>query len=110
MGGLAMILALHDIRRGWARFLGTGFGLGLLFTVVLAMAGIYAGVVEDAVALARAMNADLWVVQEGTRGPFADASTADPSSRPPREAGRANTVTSEAALLLHIRCPETEPR
>ena len=74
-----MILAFHDIRREWGRFLGTGLGLGLLFTVVLAMAGIYAGVVEDAVSLVRAMDADLWVVQEGTRGPFADASQVDPA-------------------------------
>lgn len=75
-----MNLALHAIGRGAARFAGTALGVGLLFTVVLAMAGIYAGVVEDATTLARAMRADLWVVQQGTRGPFADSSRLDPST------------------------------
>ncbi len=74
-----MNLAYHDIRRHWGRFLGTSLGIGLLFTVVLAMAGIYAGLVEDATSLARTMDADLWVVEHNTKGPFADASRIDPS-------------------------------
>ncbi len=74
-----MNLAYHDVRRHGGRFLGTTVGLGLLFTVVLAMAGIYAGMTLDAVSLARTMDADLWVVQHNTRGPFADASLLDPS-------------------------------
>ncbi len=61
------------------RFLGTAVGLGMLFTVVLAMAGIYAGLTLDATSLANTMDADFWVVQHGTRGPFADASQLDPS-------------------------------
>ncbi len=74
-----MILAYHDVRRRPWRFAGTAVGVGLLFTVVLAMAGIYAGMVEDATVLVDVMDADLWVVQGGTRGPFADASRLDPS-------------------------------
>ena len=74
-----MNLAYHDVRRHFGRFVGTAFGLGMLFTVVLAMAGIYAGLVEDATSLARTMGADLWVVEHDTRGPFADASRLDPS-------------------------------
>ncbi len=74
-----MNLAYHDVRRHGGRFLGTAVGLGLLFTVVLAMAGIYAGLILDATSLSRTMQADLWVVQHGTRGPFADASQLDPS-------------------------------
>jgi putative ABC transport system permease protein len=74
-----MNLALHDVRRHSGRFLGTAAGLGLLFAVVLAMAGIYAGLVEDAVGLARATGADLWVVQRGSNGPFAGTSRLDPS-------------------------------
>jgi putative ABC transport system permease protein len=73
-------LAYHDLRRHPARFAGTAVGLGLLFTVVLAMAGIYEGLVDDATILARTMSVDLWVVQRGTRGPFADASALDPSA------------------------------
>jgi putative ABC transport system permease protein len=72
-------LAFHDVKRNAGRFLGTGFGLSLLFTVVLAMAGIYQGLVEDATVLRRSLRADLWVVQQGTRGPFADISRLDPS-------------------------------
>lgn len=74
-----MNLALRDVRRHLARFVGTGAGLGLLLTVVIAMQGIYAGMVDDATLLTRAMGADLWLVQKGTRGPFAEASRVDPS-------------------------------
>ena len=74
-----MNLALLDVRRNLGRFLGTSLGVALLFTVVLAMAGIYQGLVDDATVLVRAIGADLWVVQQGTRGPFADVSRLDPS-------------------------------
>ncbi|MFN0246371.1 MAG: ABC transporter permease [Kofleriaceae bacterium] len=61
------------------RFIGTAAGLGLLLTVVIAMQGIYAGMVDDATILTRAMRADLWIVQRDTRGPFAEGSRLDPS-------------------------------
>jgi putative ABC transport system permease protein len=72
-------LALRDVRRHLGRFIGTAAGVGLLLSVVVAMQGIYAGLVDDAVLLTRAMRADLWVVQRETRGPFAEASRLDPS-------------------------------
>jgi putative ABC transport system permease protein len=65
-------LAARDVRRNIGRFLGTSLGIALLFTVVLAMAGIYQGLVADATVLLQSMHADLWVVQRGTRGPFDD--------------------------------------
>ena len=74
-----MNLAFHDIRRNVGRFLGTSVGIALLFTVVLAMAGIYNGLVDDATILLRSMRTDLWVVQQGSRGPFADISRLDPT-------------------------------
>jgi len=74
-----MNLALRDVRRHAMRFVGTAIGLGLLLTVVIAMQGIYAGMVEDATLLSRAMRADLWLVQRETRGPFAESSRLDPS-------------------------------
>lgn len=74
-----MNLAYHDVRHRLGRFVGTSLGIALLFTVVLAMAGIYLGLVDDATILLRSMRADVWVVQQGTRGPFADASRLDPS-------------------------------
>jgi putative ABC transport system permease protein len=67
-------LALHDVRRQLPRFLATAVGLGLLFTIVLAMGGIYRGLVDDAVLLVDRTGADLWVVQRDTRGPFAERS------------------------------------
>lgn len=67
-----MNLAIRDIRHQKGRFLLTGIGLGLLLGVVMSMVGIYRGLLDDALALVR--TGDLWVVEEGTRGPFADAS------------------------------------
>ncbi len=74
-----MNLALLDIRHRLGRFVAMSFGVGLLFTVVLAMAGIYQGLVADATELVQAVDAKLWVVQGQTRGPFADMSRIDPS-------------------------------
>jgi putative ABC transport system permease protein len=71
-------LAFRDLRRQKARFGATALGLGLLFAVVLAMTGIYRGMVEDATLLVDRMGADLWVVQRDTRGPFAERSTVPP--------------------------------
>lgn len=74
-----MNLAFQDIRKNLGRFVATSAAVGLLFTVVLAMAGIYQGLVDDATVLLDRVHADLWVVQHGTRGPFADPSRLDPS-------------------------------
>ncbi len=74
-----MNLAVRDLRRHLGRFVGTAAGLGLLFAVVLAMQGIYAGMVDEATILTRALDADLWIVQRGTRGPFAESSRIDPT-------------------------------
>ncbi len=69
-----MNLAYRDIRHNFGRFLLTCVGLGLLLGVVLAMIGIYRGLIVDALTIARAPAVDLWVVEAGTRGPFAEAS------------------------------------
>lgn len=69
-----MNLAYRDIRHGLGRFLLTCVGLGLLLAVVLAMIGIYRGLVVDALTIARAPDVDVWVVEANTRGPFAEAS------------------------------------
>lgn len=74
-----MNLALRDVRRHLPRFVGTAAGLGLLLTVVIAMQGIYAGMVVDGTSLSRTMHADLWVVQRDTVGPFAESSRLDPT-------------------------------
>jgi putative ABC transport system permease protein len=67
-------LAIRDIRHDYSRFLLTALGLGLLLTVVLAMTGIYNGIIVDATALPDSLDADLWIVQRNTRGPFAELS------------------------------------
>jgi putative ABC transport system permease protein len=69
-----MNLAYRDVRHNLGRFLLTCLGLSLLMSVVQSMMGIYNGIVVDALSNARAPKADVWVVESGTRGPFAEAS------------------------------------
>ena len=69
-----MNLALKDIRHNLGRFLLTCAGLSLLLGIVLAMIGIYRGLILESLGLARAAQAHVWVVEGGTRGPFAEAS------------------------------------
>jgi putative ABC transport system permease protein len=69
-----MNLAYRDIRHNLLRFLLTVFGLSLLLGIVIVITGVYRGLIDDALRQARAANADLWVVQAGTNGPFAEAS------------------------------------
>lgn len=69
-----MNLAWRDVRHNLFRFILTCVGLGLLMTVVLAMMGIYNGLVSDALNIVKAPQADLWVVEADTQGPFAEAS------------------------------------
>ncbi len=68
-------LAGRDILHGWGRFLFTGVGLGLLIGVTLSMAGIFRGMVDDGQVLIDNSGADLWVVQQGTLGPYAEPSS-----------------------------------
>jgi len=68
-------LAGRDILHAWHKFLFTGIGLGLLIGVTLTMAGVYRGMVDDAKVLLDNSSADLWVVQQGTLGPYAEASS-----------------------------------
>lgn len=69
-----MILAAHDIRHNLGRFALTAVGIGLLLMIVLGMSGIYRGMIDDALVVVDGVGADLWVVQRGTRGPFAEIS------------------------------------
>jgi putative ABC transport system permease protein len=78
-----MNLAVRDVRHRLGRFLLSALGLGLLLGTVMAMGGIYRGLVEDALALVRMSGADLWVVQKDTNGPFAE------TSRVPEDVARA---------------------
>ena len=68
-------LAGRDILHAWGKFIFTGIGLGLLIGVTLTMAGVYRGMVADGEALLDNSGADLWVVQKGTLGPYAESSS-----------------------------------
>jgi putative ABC transport system permease protein len=67
-------LAIRDVKYRLGRFILTGIGVGLLLATVMAMGGIYRGMVEDALSIVRAPGADIWVVQKDTNGPFAETS------------------------------------
>ena len=69
-----MNLALKDIRHNFGRFALTAIGIGLLLMLVMGMGGIYRGLVDDATLLVNRIDADLWIVQKNTRGPFAEVS------------------------------------
>ncbi len=69
-----MNLAAKDIRHNLGRFVLTTAGIGLLLMIVLGMSGIYRGMIDDALVVVDRIGADLWVVQRGTRGPFAEIS------------------------------------
>jgi putative ABC transport system permease protein len=67
-------LAQKDIAHTLGKFLVTAMGVGMLLGIVLIMIGVYRGMMVDAEILLNDINADLWIVQEDTLGPFAEAS------------------------------------
>jgi len=69
-----MNLAVRDVRHNLLRFMVTGLGLGGLLGLVVVMAGIYEGALDDALRLPRASSPELWIVQPDTKGPFAEPS------------------------------------
>lgn len=93
-----MNLAWRDIRHKLGRFILTCLGLSLLLGVVVTMAGIYRGQSADALALADAVNADLWVVEAGTQGPFAEASRVPGDVR--EMVARINGVAEAGSITL----------
>lgn len=101
-----MSLAWRDVRHDLGRFLLTCLGLGLLLGVALSMIGIYRGLVYDAVNIVRGIGADLWVVEPGTRGPFAEASRIPGDSR--ELVARIQGVVAAGGLALQT--VETEHR
>jgi len=67
-------LAQKDVAHTLGKFIITAMGVGMLLGIVLIMIGVYRGMIIDAQTLLKDINADLWVVQENTLGPFAEAS------------------------------------
>ena len=70
-----MDLAVYDLKLHKGRFIATILGVGLLFTIVLAMNGLYRGVKYEGLAVIKATNPDLWVVERYRGGPFNETST-----------------------------------
>ncbi len=67
-------LAYKDISHTLGKFLVTAMGVGMLLGIVMIMIGVYRGMIIDAQVLINDTQADLWVVQQDTLGPFAEAS------------------------------------
>ena len=93
-----MNLAWRDIRHKLGRFVLTCLGLSLLLAVVITMAGIYRGQTADALALVRTIDADLWVVEAGTHGPFAESSRIPGDTR--EIVARINGVAEAGSITL----------
>jgi len=69
-----MNLAIKDVQHNLGRFGLTAVGIGMMLMIVMGMAGIYRGLIEDATLIIERIGGDLWIVQRDTRGPFAEVS------------------------------------
>lgn len=67
-------LARRDIEHTLGKFVVTAMGVGMLLGIVLIMIGVYRGLIVEAEIMLDDINADLWIVQENTMGPFAESS------------------------------------
>ncbi len=70
-----MDLAFYDLKLHKGRFIATILGVGLLFTIVLAMNGLYRGNIYEGLSIIQATNPDLWVVERYRGGPFNEQSS-----------------------------------
>jgi putative ABC transport system permease protein len=70
-----MDLAYYDLKLHKGRFIATIIGVGLLFTIVLAMNGLYRGNIYEGLAIIKATDPDLWVVERFRGGPFNEQSS-----------------------------------
>lgn len=69
-----MNLALRDMKFSKLRFALTAVGIGLLLGSTMGMIGLYRGIVHEALLIVNDVGADLWVVEGGRAGPFAETS------------------------------------
>lgn len=88
-----MNLAVKDIRHNLLRFILTVFGVGLLMAATIGMLGMYRGIVYEALIVIDGIGADLWVVEGGKSGPFAESS-AVPANLDRRVAGVAGVAAT----------------
>lgn len=97
-----MILALKDIRHSLGRFLLTVAGVAFLVTASVGMLGLYRGIVADALVVIGKIGADLWVVQGGRLGPFAESSAVE-STLERRVAGVAGVASVRRFLQISVQ-------
>ena len=69
-----MNIALRDMRFSALRFALTAVGIGMLLGATMGMIGLYRGIVHEALLIINDIGADLWVVEGGRSGPFAETS------------------------------------
>ncbi|WP_137391133.1 ABC transporter permease [Rhodoligotrophos defluvii] len=69
-----MNLAAKDLRFSPVRFILTALGVGMLLGATMGMIGLYRGIVYEALLIINDIGADLWVVEGGRGGPFAETS------------------------------------
>jgi len=72
-------LAWRDITANLMRFVLAAVGVGFLLTGCMGIMGLYRGVVGDALLTIEDIGADLWIVQGGRAGPFAEGSAVTPT-------------------------------
>jgi len=72
-------LAWRDISANMLRFVLAAAGVGFLLTGCMGIMGLYRGVLHDALLTIEDIGADLWVVQGGRAGPFAEGSAVTPT-------------------------------
>lgn len=72
-------LAWRDITANMLRFVLAAAGVGFLLTGCMGIMGLYRGVLHDALLTIEDIGADLWVVQGGRAGPFAEGSAVTPT-------------------------------
>lgn len=67
-------LAWRDLAHSPHRFILTVMGVGAIIIATMGINGLYRGIVFEALLLINDIGADLWVVQGGRAGPFAETS------------------------------------
>jgi putative ABC transport system permease protein len=61
-----MNLAFKDVQHNLGRFSLTALGIGMMLMIVMGMAGIYRGLIEDATLIVIVIDGDLWVAARYT--------------------------------------------
>jgi putative ABC transport system permease protein len=73
------ILALKEIGFKPLRFLLASLGVAFLITGCIGIAGLYRGIVHDALSIIDAIGGDLWLSEGGRVGPFSETSAISPT-------------------------------